>query len=133
MTKAGPFHQKRLITHRILAIPLDHIEKIRDNFKKKLAEKPNVSGGGGRSAVGTTTIRKAFKDACQRAGITYPTRMYGLRHLFATTLLNKGANLAAVSKMMGHSTVKLTAETYYRNMSGEKERAGRLLPGLAVA
>jgi len=82
---------------------------------------------------GLTTIRKAFKNACQRGGITYPTRMYDLRHLFATTLLNKGADLAAVSKMMGHSTVKLTADTYYHYMSGEKERAVRLLPGLAVA
>ena len=82
---------------------------------------------------GLTTIRKSFKNACKRAGITYPTRMYDLRHLFATTLLNKGADLAAVSKMMGHSTVKLTADTYYHYMSGEKERAVRLLPGLAVA
>jgi len=82
---------------------------------------------------GLTTIRKSFKNACKRAGITYPTRMYDLRHLFATTLLNKGADLAAVSKMMGHSTVKLTADTYYHYMSGEKERAVRLLPELATA
>jgi len=82
---------------------------------------------------GLTTIRKAFKNACQRAGITCPTRMYDLRHLFATTLRNKGADLAAVSKMMGHSTVKLTADTDYHYMSGEKERAVRLLPGLATA
>ena len=82
---------------------------------------------------GLTTIRKAFKNACQRAGITYPTRMYDLRHLFATTLLSKGADLAAVSKMMGHSTVKMTADTYYHYMEGEKERAVNLLPALEVA
>jgi integrase len=82
---------------------------------------------------GLTTIRKAFKNACKRAGITYPTRMYDLRHLFATTLLNKGADLAAVSKMMGHSTVKLTADTYYHYMEGEKERAVRLLPELLAS
>ena len=80
-----------------------------------------------------TTIRKAFKNACKRAGITYPTRMYDLRHLFATTLLRKGADLAAVSKMMGHSTVKMTADTYYHYMEGEKERAVRLLPELLTA
>ena len=80
-----------------------------------------------------TTIRKAFKNACKRAGITYPTRMYDLRHLFATTLLRKGADLAAVSKMMGHSTVKMTADTYYHYMEGEKERAVNLLPALEVA
>ena len=35
-----------------LAILLDDIEMLRDNFKKKLAEKPKVSGGF-RSVVGT--------------------------------------------------------------------------------
>jgi integrase len=82
---------------------------------------------------GLTTIRKSFKNACKRAGIIYPTRMYDLRHLYATTLLNKGADLAAVSKLMGHSTVKLTADTYYHYMSGEKERAVRLLPELMAS
>jgi len=82
---------------------------------------------------GLTTIRKAFKNACKRAGITYQTRMYDLRHLFATTLLRKGADLAAVSKMMGHSTVKMTADTYYHYMEGEKERAVRLLPELMAS
>ena len=80
-----------------------------------------------------TTIRKSFKNACKRAGINYPTRMYDLRHLHATTLLSKGADLAAVSKMMGHSTIKLTADTYYHCMSGEKERAIRLLPELMAS
>ncbi|MEL7640337.1 MAG: site-specific integrase [Solidesulfovibrio sp.] len=78
-------------------------------------------------------IVKSFRNACQRAGITYPTRMYDLRHLFATTLLSKGADLAAVSKMMGHATVKMTADTYYHYMEGEKERAVKLLPTLEVA
>ncbi|MEL7640367.1 MAG: site-specific integrase [Solidesulfovibrio sp.] len=78
-------------------------------------------------------IVKSFRNACTRAGISYPTRMYDLRHLFATTLLRKGADLAAVSKMMGHSTVKLTADTYYHYMEGEKERAVRLLPELLAS
>jgi hypothetical protein len=44
-------------THRILAILLDDIEMLRDNFKKKLAEKPKVSGGF-RSVVGTAGWQK---------------------------------------------------------------------------
>ena len=39
--------------------------------------------------------------------------MYDLRHLFATTMLANGADLAAVSKLMGHSTVKITADVYF--------------------
>jgi integrase len=78
-----------------------------------------------------TTMRKAFNNACERAGINYSARMYDLRHLFATTLLSRGADLAAVSKMMGHSTVKMTADTYYHYLQGEKERAVSLIPSLS--
>jgi len=40
-----------------LAILLDDIEMLRDNFKKKLAEKPKVSGGF-RNVVGTAEWQK---------------------------------------------------------------------------
>jgi len=77
-----------------------------------------------------TTIRKSFKTACVKAGITVDVRMYDLRHLFATTMLANGADLAAVSKLMGHSTVKMTADVYYHYLEGEKEKAVGKLPSL---
>lgn len=79
-----------------------------------------------------TTIRNGFNAACDRAGITVPVRMYDLRHLFATTMLANGADLAAVSKLMGHSTVKMTADVYYHYLEGEKERAVSKLPSLVT-
>ena len=45
-----------------LAIFLDNIEMLRDNFKKKLAEKPKVSGGF-RSVVGTAGWQKLKETA----------------------------------------------------------------------
>ena len=75
-------------------------------------------------------IRKGFRRACERAGITYPVRMYDLRHLFATTMLSKGADLAAVSKLLGHSMISTTTSHYYHCLAGEKERAVSLLPEL---
>ena len=77
-----------------------------------------------------TTIRKSFNTACDLAGIKVPVRMYDLRHLFATTMLSNGADLAAVSKLMGHSTVKMTADVYYHYLEGEKEKAVGKLPSL---
>ena len=38
-----------------------------------------------------TRMNKAYQAACVRAGIKVPIRMYDLRHLFATTMLSKGA------------------------------------------
>ena len=77
-----------------------------------------------------TTIRRSFNTACEKAGITVDVRMYDLRHLFATTMLANGADLAAVSKLMGHSTVKMTADVYYHYLEGEKEKAVGKLPSL---
>lgn len=76
------------------------------------------------------TLKRSFKTACSQAGISYPVRLYDLRHLYATTLLNQGADLAAVSKMLGHSTLRMT-ETYYHCQEREKTRAASLLPDLA--
>ena len=75
-------------------------------------------------------IQKAFRMACRRAGILHSVRMYDLRHMFATYMLSNGADLAAVSKLLGHSSVTMTANVYYQYLEGEKERAVTLLPDL---
>ena len=70
--------------------------------------------------------------AVRRAGIPYSVRLYDFRHMFATLMLANGADLAAVSKLMGHASVKMTADTYYQYLEGEKERAVSLLPDLPL-
>ena len=74
--------------------------------------------------------RRSFHAACNRTGISYPVRMDDIRHLFASTMLTGGADLAAVSKLLGHSTIQMTANVYYNLQRGEKERAVGLLPSL---
>jgi len=75
-------------------------------------------------------LRRSFKTACKKAGIKYPVRMYDLRHLFASVMLAGGADLAAVSKILGHSSTKMTSDVYYHLLHGEKQRAVNLLPDL---
>lgn len=53
--------------------------------------------------------------------------------MFATLMLTHGADLAAVSRLLGHSSVTMTADVYYQYLEGEKERAINLLPDIPQA
>lgn len=68
-------------------------------------------------------LRRGPQTAARKAGITYPFVMYDIRHLYATTLLNSGADLAAVSAILGHADIETTQRRYYHLMKGEKRRA----------
>lgn len=79
------------------------------------------------------SVKRAWATALTRAKITYRVRLYDVRHLFATTMLAEGADLAAVSKLLGHASIRTTQEHYYQLLQGEKERAVAKLPELTPA
>lgn len=74
-------------------------------------------------------IRRAWTTACRNAGVT-DADLYDVRHLFASSMLAAGADLAAVSKMLGHKNISTTQDRYYHLLKGEQERAVALLPKL---
>jgi site-specific recombinase XerD len=39
--------------------------------------------------------------------------MYDVRHSIFHNIITNGADLAAVSRLLGHSSTKMTADTYY--------------------
>ena len=49
--------------------------------------------------------------ACQKLGIRR-LHPHQLRHFFATTTLEHGAKLEVISKILGHSSVAITADIY---------------------
>ena len=113
----------------------DRFIPVRDEFLKKLAEKQAVARTGhiiefrGRPI---RMIRNAFRQAVRKAQITYPVRMYDLRHLFATSLISAGASIGSVSKLMGHARISTTVNVYYQVKQEELERAMSILPKLEV-
>ncbi len=76
------------------------------------------------------SLRTAFDGAQRRAKLGYHVRLYDIRHLFATTMLNGGADHAAVSRLLGHSAVTTTHKWYYHLMPGEMHRATALRPSI---
>lgn len=49
-----------------------------------------------------------FKEAKHRAGITKTGGIHGLRHAFATHLLESGADIFAIKTLLGHASIQST-------------------------
>lgn len=75
-------------------------------------------------------LQTAFEGAQKRAKLGYHVRLYDIRHLFATTMLNGGADHIAVSRLLGHSAMSTTHKWYYHLMPGEMQRATAIRPSI---
>lgn len=63
----------------------------------------------------------ALKTLLKRHGLP-DLKFHGLRHQFASILLESDVPLALVSKMMGHSTINITADLYGHMVKGTAHR-----------
>ena len=54
-----------------------------------------------------TAVKDAFERAVEKAKLQ-DFRFHDLRHTFATRLIQSGTDLFAISKMLGHSTLRMT-------------------------
>ncbi|WP_307894788.1 site-specific integrase [Bacillus swezeyi] len=60
---------------------------------------------------GQTLSEKYFKEVCKRACLPIQSP-HALRHSHAVHLLEAGVNIKYVSERLGHSSIKMTADTY---------------------
>ena len=58
-----------------------------------------------------SNFEKTLRRACKRAGVE-PFTPHGLRHFYATEMLRKGAKLEVVGRILGHSSIGITADIY---------------------
>lgn len=67
-----------------------------------------------------------WRQALARAGLP-PLRPHDLRHTAASLLLDDGANLKAVQELLGHSTIRETADIYgHLSHTGHADLAARM-------
>jgi integrase len=59
-------------------------------------------------------VEKAFKRALKHAGLPLHFTPHCLRHTYASLLLQDGVSPAYVQEQLGHSSIKLTVDTYGR-------------------
>ena len=65
----------------------------------------------GDKYLSPSSIARAFDKGIKESGVK-PIRLHDLRHSHATVLINSGANIVAVSKRLGHSSVSITLDCY---------------------
>ncbi|HYN26713.1 MAG TPA: site-specific integrase [Burkholderiales bacterium] len=65
--------------------------------------------------------QRLFHAAKDRAGITKPCGIHGLRHAFATHLLEGGVDVHTIQRLMGHGSLSTTARYFHlaqKHLSG---------------
>jgi len=61
-----------------------------------------------------------FKRLLKKANLPGSTRFHDCRHSAATFLLERGADLYEVSRLLGHSSITITADVYGHISQGMK-------------
>ena len=76
-------------------------------------------------------MTKRFAELCAEAGVRQ-IRLHDLRHGRASLLLASGVDISVVSKILGHGSISITADTYGHLLSGvgkaAAEAASALVP-----
>ena len=67
-----------------------------------------------------TSLNKFLSKICARNGIPKRT-VHGLRHMYATILIEQGVSIAKISALLGHSSVHTTFD-FYCDVMAEKEK-----------
>ena len=64
-----------------------------------------------RRPITPTSLKLWYRRSIEDAGITY-RNLHATRHTFATRCLRSGISITAVSRLMGHASIKTTADAY---------------------
>lgn len=73
-----------------------------------------------------TNFERTFHSILKNAGIA-PYGIHSLRHTFASMLFSKGVDVKIVSKLLGHSSVKITYDTYVHLFEKDINRVTNVL------
>jgi len=92
---------------RYVTLPSSILEDLRNYYR---AYRPKVylfeGQYGGQYAI--RSVQTVFKNAMQKAKINKSVGIHGLRHSYATHLLEAGTDMHFIQKLLGHKDIKTT-------------------------
>jgi integrase len=74
-------------------------------------------------------LRRSLKTALEKAGIKKKVRPYDIRHMYGTFMAKNGADIFAIKRLMGHSSLT-TTERYLHHAEQLQKKAVGKLPSL---
>jgi len=104
---------------RVVPLLPEMAAALREYMEKRPTDSPFLfPGKTGTGYAEIYNIEKTLKRACLRAGVE-PFTPHGLRHFYATEMLRRGAKLEVVGRILGHSSIGITADIYRHVRTGE--------------
>lgn len=79
--------------------------------------------------VSKTCLERAIKSGAKKAGLK-AIRIHDLRHSHASLLIAKHADIASISKRLGHKRVSTTLDTYSHMFEENARKTAELMDGL---
>ncbi|MCF7569194.1 site-specific integrase [Sabulilitoribacter arenilitoris] len=114
--KINNIDSKRMVVHiqgakgkkdRYVPLPTSILSLLRAYYK---AYKPNIYLLEGQygGAYAKSSLQQVFKKSMIKAGIKKEIGIHGLRHSYATHLLESGADMRFIQELLGHNSIKTT-------------------------
>jgi len=117
--KIADIDSQRMIVHveaakgkrdRCVSLPSSILDELRNYYRAYRPKKYLFEGqNGGQYAI--RSVQAVFKNAMQKARINKSVGIHGLRHSYATHLLECGTDMYFIQKLLGHKDIK-TTEVY---------------------
>ena len=76
--------------------------------------------------LSSRNVLRAFHEALEAAGLA-KRGLHALRHSAATILVTQGVPLEVVADMLGHSSIRVTADVYSHFVLGRQEQAAAVM------
>jgi site-specific recombinase XerD len=104
---------------RYVNLPQSILEQLREYYLQYKPKKYLFEGQYGER-YSIRSVQQVFKNAMKKAKINKQVGIHGLRHSFATHLLENGTDIKFIQELLGHQDIKTTA--IYTKVSNESVR-----------